>query len=121
MWFEKSNDIKTVEDGLLYPLRQTAQRRNVQIQLSKLETLSKLHPEFFVVIYDEANRAYYISYSWLKSKVLPRARIRHRPNNPKERYLTVDELRGKKHFFSFGLDKEKTPLHLDLSWILQDD
>jgi hypothetical protein len=118
MWFEKSSNRYLVDDGLLYPLQQTALRGNVQIQLSKLERLLQYHSEFLIVIHNGVNKAYYIPYSWLKRKVLPRGRIRSRPHGPSQRYLTVDELRNQAHMFSFGLSRDGKPLRFDLSQFL---
>lgn len=118
MWFENRANRYLVDNGLLYPLRQTALRSNVQIQLSKLESLLQCHSEFLIVIHNGVNTAYYVPYSWLRRNVLPRGRIRSRPHNPHQRYLTVDELRNRSHMFSFGLNRSGTPLRFDLSEFL---
>jgi len=118
MWFENRTDRHLVEEGLLYPLRQTALRGNVQIQLSKLERLRQQHSDFLIVIHNGINKAYYIPYSWLRRKVLPTGRIRRRPREPSQQYLTVDELRSQTHMFSFGLTRDGTPLRFNLSEFL---
>jgi 5-methylcytosine-specific restriction endonuclease McrA len=118
MWFENSANRHMVDGGLLYPLRQTALRRNVQIQLSKLERLLRRRSEFLIVIHNGADTAYYIPYSWLQRKVLPKVRVRRRPYEPTQRYLTVDELRTQTHKFSFGLNRNGNPLRFDLSEFL---
>jgi hypothetical protein len=114
MWFENSTNRYLVDDGLLYPLRQTALRKNVQIQLSKLEKLLERHSEFLVVIHNGTNKAYYVPYSWLNRKVLRRVRVRRRPYRPSQRYVTVDELRNQNDWFSFGLDRDGKPLRFSL-------
>jgi len=118
MWFEKPASRHLVDEGLLYPLRQTALRGNVQIQMSKLERLLQRHSEFLIVVHDGTSKAYYLPYSWLKRKVLPRGRVRKRPRNPSQQYLTIDQLRNQTHMFSFGLDRNGNPLRFDLSRFL---
>jgi predicted restriction endonuclease len=70
------------------------------------------HCEFIVIIYGGRN-AYYIPYSWLRKNILPMARIRRRPAEPTQQYLTVDELHNE--MFSFGLDRQGNELRFDLS------
>lgn len=118
MWFENPANQYLVDNGLLYPLRQTAQRGNVQIQLSKLQALLQHRSEFLIVIHNGVNTAYYIPYSWLQQEVLLNGRVRSRPHNPRQRYFTVDELRNQSHIFSFGLNRAGSPLRFDLSEFL---
>lgn len=113
LWFE-NEDIETEDIELLYPLKQTEGRDNVQISIGKLGRLAAVFDEFFIVIHDGERKAYYIPFSYMKEYILPRARIRVRPHNPNQRYLTVDQIRGRKHILSFGNDIYGNPLRVNL-------
>ena len=115
LWFQEGRVAQAVRDLPLYALKQTEGRLNVQIYIGRLDDLKSRFNDFLLVIHDGRRNAYYVPYSFLRQVVIPYARIRERPRDPRQRYFTVDQVRGERHVFSFGLDRFGNPLRVNLA------
>ena len=114
MWFEEAQ----VPRQLIYHLRLTKHRRNVQILVSQLAWRAR-EGDFFFVIHDGRRSAFYVPFSWLQARVLSRQpSIRQRPSNPSQRYYTVYPIGRSSTRFSFGPDQEGTTVAVDLARFL---
>lgn len=111
MWFERPG----LPRQLVYHLRLTKHRENVQLLMSQLEWRAR-SGDFFCVIHDGKRNSFYLPYSWLQARVLSRKpRIRRRPANPRQRYYTVYPVGQSRTRFSFGPDAEGNTVEVDLS------
>lgn len=111
MWFESPSTARQ----LIYHLRLTQHRKNVQFLVSQLEWRARAG-DFLCVIHDGMRNAFYVPYSWLQARVLSRnPRIRRRPAGPSQRYYTVYPIGHSRTRFSFGPDDKGNTVEVDLA------
>lgn len=81
LWFQSPTaDV----DDIVYAIKRTELRDNAQFAVSQIE--KRRGHNFFLVLHDGEDEAYYIPYSWFREKVELRAPTYHRPESPKSRF-----------------------------------
>lgn len=98
--------VRLREEGLIYPIKITDRRGNLQVYLGRLSEHRESQGSFFVVFHDGKANAYFIPSELFDQEIIPNCPVYQRGGG--EGFLIAYPVRDNPHRWSFG---EKTNPH----------